>query len=114
MRPATQWQPLGTILAGIVTVALLLTLGTTARAGDFSDRKELRIQRPGEISNEVESSDSHVSWLQTHIHIRKKRGIEYSHPFTMGKSRLLFNIHGPMMSRKRLGLGFELRFAARR
>jgi hypothetical protein len=114
MRPAAESQRLGTILAGIITVAALLTLGTTAEAGDFSDRKELRIQHPGEIFNEVESSDSNVSWLETHIHLRKKRGIEYSHPFTMGKSRLLFNIHGPMMSRKRLGLGFELCFAPRR
>ena len=114
MRPATQSQPLGTILIGIIMAAVLLTLGTATRASDFSDQEEFQLQRPRETFTEIEKSDSNASWLRTHIHVRKKRGIEYRHPFTMGSHQLLFNIHGPMMSRKRLGLGFEVRFAPRR
>jgi hypothetical protein len=114
MSRAIQSQPLGSILTGIITVALLLTTGTTAGASYFTDREEFRIQRAREILTEVEKSESNASWLRTHLHVRKKRGIEYSHPFSMVKRQLVFNVHGPMMSRKRLGLGLEVRFAPRR
>jgi hypothetical protein len=114
MRHTTQSQPLGAILTGIIMVPLLLTPATTAGAGGSSDREESRIQPAREILTEVEKSDSGASWLRTHIHVRKKRGIEYSQPFTMASRQLVLNIHGPAMSRKRLGLGFEVRFAPRR
>ena len=114
MRRASQSQPLGTILASMIAVALLLTPGGTAGADDSTDQEVRRIQRAREILGDFESLSSSVSWLQTHIHIRKKRGLEYSHPFTTGNRQLVLNIHGPVMSRKRLGLGFEFRFAPRR
>jgi hypothetical protein len=106
MRRATRSQPLGAIL----TVALLLALGGTARAGDATDEEESRTQRAREIITQVEKSDSESSWLRTHIRIRKKRGIEYRRPLTMGPREVVFSIYGPLVSKKRFGLGFELRF----
>jgi hypothetical protein len=106
MRPAARSQPLGAIL----TVALLLALGGTARAEDSTDEEEPRTQRAREIISEVEKSDPEQSWLRTHIRIRKKRGIEYRRPLTMGKRDVLLSIYGPVMPKRRLGLGFEVRF----
>jgi hypothetical protein len=106
MRRATRSQPLGAIL----TVILLLALGGTARADDAKDEQESRTQRAREIITQVEKSDSEASWLRTHFRIRKKRGIEYRYPLTMGQREAVFSIYGPLVKKKRFGLGFELRF----
>jgi hypothetical protein len=110
MRRTTRSQPLGASFTAILTVALLIALGGTARAEDSTEEEESRTQRARQIITQVEESDAESSWLRTHIHIRKKRGIEYSRPLAVGKHKVLFSVHGPLMSKKRLGLGFELRF----
>ncbi len=106
MRRARRSQALGALL----TVALVLALGSTARADDAKEEEEPRTQRAREIIAEVEKSDSEASWVRTHIRIRKKRGIEYRRPLTMGQRDLVFSVYGPLIKKKRLGLGFELRF----
>lgn len=110
MRRATRSQPLRATLTAILTMALLLALGGTARAEDATDEEELRTKRAREIITQVEKPEPQESWLRTNIHIRKKRGFEYSRPLAMGKREVLFSIHGPLMKKKRLGLGFEVRF----
>lgn len=106
MRRATRSQP----LAALLTFALLIALGGTARADDAKDEEEPRTQRAREIISQVEKSDSESSWLRAHFRIRKKRGIEYCLPLTMGKREAVFSVYGPLVKKKRFGLGFELRF----
>ena len=110
MRRAARSQPLGATFTAILTTALLITWGGAARAEDSTEEEESRTQRARQIITQVEESDAKASWLRTHIHIRKKRGLEYSRPLAIGKHEVLFNVHGPLMKKKRLGLGFELRF----
>ena len=110
MRRATRSQPLRAILTAALTAALLLASGGTARAEDAQDEEQARTRRARQIISQVEKSEPEESWLRTHIHIRKRRGFEYSRPFAMGERALVFNVHGPLMKKKRLGLGFELRF----
>ena len=110
MRRATRSQPLGASFTAILTVALLLASGGTARAEESAEEEESRTQRGREIISQVEKPDSRESWFRTHIRIRKKRGIEYRRPLVVGKREVRLSIYGPLISKKRLGLGFEVRF----
>ncbi len=53
---------------------------------------------------------SEESWLRN-FHLKKKRGFEYSHTFALSPERKgIFNIQGPIIKKKTLGLVFEVRF----
>lgn len=106
MRIATALSPLRTILG----VALLLFLCSTARAEDPTAKDEPRRQRAAEIISQVEKPGSRQSWFATHLGVRKGAGVEYRHQLSVGRRDLVFSVYGPAIKKKRLGLGFEVRF----
>lgn len=57
-----------------------------------------------------EPETSEESWLRK-LHIKKKRGFEYTHDFTLNSGKkVIFNIQGPIIRKKTPGLVFEIRF----
>ena len=99
----------------ILTMGLLLTVGAAARADEDSAEQEPTLHRSVEIlahmaRPEIETPRPERSWFTSNIHIKKKRGLEYTHVMSFNGRPLLLNFQGPLMRKKRLGLLLELRF----
>lgn len=88
------------------TLSLLL-LPHAAIAGDFDDREKPR--RAAEILESMDDQGDEPSWI-SHIQIKKKHGLQFKRRLGAGDERVIISVHGPILSRKRLGLGFELKF----
>ena len=104
MRHATVLTPFRAILS----VVLLLFLCSNARADEPTAKDEPR--RAAEIIAHIEKPKPQQSWLEMHLGVRKGAGIEYRHKLSVGRRDLIFSVYGPAMKKKRLGLGFEIRF----
>jgi len=99
----------------ILTLGLLLTVGDAARADDPIAEQQPTLRRSVEIlaqldRPEVETPRPGRSWFVSNIHIKKKRGLEYTQVMSVNGHPMLFSVQGPVMRKKRLGLTLELRF----
>ncbi len=99
----------------ILTLGLLLSVGGAARADEEAAEQTPTLRRSVEIlayldRPEIETPRPERSWFTSNIHIKKKRGFEYTHGMSFNGRPLLLNIQGPVMRRNRLGLLLELRF----
>ncbi len=99
----------------ILTLGLLLSVGDAARADEETAEYELTMHRSIEIlahmdRPEIEMPHPERSWFSSSVHIKKKRGLEYTHVMSFNERPLLLNFQGPVMRKRRLGLTLELRF----
>ncbi len=99
----------------ILTLGLLLTVGDAARADDQTAEQQPTLRRSSEILAQmdrpvIETPRPGRSWFVSNIHIKKKRGLEYTHVMSVKGRPMLLNVQGPVMRKKRLGLTLELRF----
>ena len=99
----------------ILTLGLLLSVGGAARADEDSTDQEPVLRRSVEIlahmdRPEMEAPRPGRSRFVSNIHIKKKRGLEYTHVLSFNDRPLLLNIQGPVLRKKQLGLTLELRF----
>ena len=99
----------------ILTLGLLLTVGDAARADDRTAEQQPTLRRSIEILAQMdrpvfETPRPGRIWFVSNIHIKKKRGLEYTHVMSVKGRPMLLNVQGPVMRKKRLGLTLELRF----
>ncbi len=99
----------------ILTLGLLLSVGNVARADEETADYEVTVRRSIEIlahmdRPEIEMPHPERSWFVSNVHIKKKRGLEYTHVMSFNERPLLLNFQGPVMRKRRLGLTLELRF----
>ncbi len=99
----------------ILTLGFLLSVGGAARADEEPADQEPVLRRSVEIlahmdRPEMEAPRPGRTWFTSNIHIKKKRGLEYTHMMSVNGHPMLLNVQGPVMRKKRLGLTFELRF----
>jgi hypothetical protein len=85
----------------------LLLLPHAASASDPEVREKPR--RATEIIAPVEDRLAEPSWT-SHIHIKKKHGLEFKRTLNVGDRPVILSVHGPLIRHKRLGLGFEFKF----
>ncbi len=100
---------------GILMLGFLLTVGGAARADEQTAEPKPTLRRSAEIlahmdRPEIEMPHPERSWFISSVHIKKKRGLEYTHVMSLNERPLLLNIQGPVMRKRRLGLTLELRF----
>jgi hypothetical protein len=96
------------IRAGFFAVIpVLLLLPTLAFANNSDDRDKPR--RAAEIIASIDDQKGEPSWT-SHIRIKKKYGLQFKHKLGVGDEQVIFSVHGPLLSRKSLGLGFEIKF----
>ena len=99
----------------ILTLGLLLSLGGDTRADEKTAVQQPTLRRSIEVLAHMDRPEIQIprperTWFTNNIHIKKKRGFEYTHVTSFNGRPLLFNIQGPVMRKKRLGLTLELRF----
>ncbi len=99
----------------ILTLGFLLTVGGAARADEETTEPKPTLRRSAEIlahmdQPALETPRPERTWFTSNVHIKKKRGLEYTHVMSVNGHPMLLNIQGPVMRKKRLGLTFELRF----
>ncbi len=92
-----------------VAAALLVYAAPAASDDEQPIHEPNRKLAAGALVRAEEPETSEESWLRK-LHIKKKRGFEYTHVTSFNGRPLLFNIQGPVMRKKRLGLTLELRF----
>jgi hypothetical protein len=97
---------------GLVLTTALILLVPGAALADSNAESQPRVQRSREILLQMEEPPQRDPrrWLDSHFHIHKRRGLEYSHATSVGERDVVFSLQGPAMPRKRLGLAFEVRF----
>lgn len=98
-----------------LTLGLLLGVGESAGADDDTAERQPKLRRSVEIladmdRPELEAPAPERSWLLSNIHIKKKRGLEYTHVLRFNDRPLMLNVQGPVMRKRRLGLTLELRY----
>jgi hypothetical protein len=89
------------------SILVLLLLPNLAFANGPDDRA--KPQRAAEIIASIDDHERKPSWT-THIRIKKKYGLQFKRKLGVGDEQLIFSVHGPLLSRKSLGLGFEIKF----
>ena len=96
------------------TIAIAATLLVYAAPAASNDEQPIhepnRKLAAGALVRAEEPETSEESWLRK-LHIKKKRGFEYTHGFTLNSGKkVIFNIQGPVIRKKTPGLVFEVRF----
>ncbi len=99
----------------ILTLGFLLSVGGAARADEETAVSKPTIRRSAEIlahmdQPALETLRPERTWFTGNIHIKKKRGFEYTYLMSVNGHPMLLNVQGPVMRKNRLGLTFELRF----
>ena len=97
--------------ATIAIAAALLVYAGPAAADDEQPSAEPNRKLTAESLVRVEKPETtDESWLRN-LHIKKGRGFEYSHSFTLSpEKKVIFSIQGPIIKKKTPGLAFEVRF----
>ena len=104
-------------LSPLVTAFTVIMLATDALAtGDEEEAREIRRRhRPSEILLNQDlpqrTSVEGKTWIENHFALRKGIGIVYRYKHqTEDKRKLVFNVGGPVLKKKRFGLMFEVKF----
>jgi len=99
-------------LTPLVTGLTIVALSSEAFANPEEENKPVRRHRTSEIlmRNQEPRGDTTGSWLEN-ITLRKGMGLVYRYKFeTADHRKMVFNVGGPALKKKRLGLMFEIRF----
>jgi hypothetical protein len=100
-------QPRTTIA---IAAALLVYAAPAASDDEQPIHEPNRRLAAGALVRAEEPETSEESWLRK-FHLKKKRGFEYTHGFTLGSGKkIIFNLQGPIIRKKTPGLVFEIRF----
>ena len=99
----------------ILTLGFLLSVGGAARADEEAAEPRPTLRRSAEILAHLDQPALEIprperTWFVSNIHIKKKRGFEYTHVMSVNGHPILLNVQGPLMRKNRLGLTIELRF----
>jgi hypothetical protein len=103
-------------LSPLVTALTVVMLSTDALAADDEEVKEVRRRhRPSEILFHQDTpqriSFEGKSWIENHFALKKGIGIVYRYKHqTEDKRKLVFNVGGPVLKKKRFGMMFEVKF----
>jgi hypothetical protein len=94
-------------------LALLLTAGGAAGEEEETTSLEQQRRRSIEILDHMEKPEREQSWLSHHldrIHFHRKTGLAYTQALNLAEHDLELSLRGPALSKKALGLSFEIRF----
>ena len=94
-------------------LALLLTAGGAAGEEEEATSLEQPRRRSVEILAHIEKPEGEQGWLSHHldrIHLNRKTGLAYTQSLRLAEHDLEFNLRGPALNKKALGLSFEIRF----
>ncbi len=100
----------------IVTMtALILGLSGPVFADDEGKKVIVEAPRKRLSSDTVTRLDNlpetEPNWFRANIHTAKKHGFEFSRSYmTKDREKIIFNVKGPIISKKTAGLTFEIRF----
>ncbi len=101
--------------SAILTLGFLLSVGGAARADEETAEPKPTLRLSAKIlahmdQPALETPRPERTWFTSNVHIKKRRGLEYTHVMSVNGHPMLLNIQGPVMRKKQLGLTFELRF----
>ena len=93
------------VLLGLATP---LPLAAAVRADEApAIVRQLVVPTPG---RSIDHADARQTTWRSHFSIQKKHGLEYRHAISVGERDMIFAVHGPMITKKAFGLGFQIRF----
>jgi hypothetical protein len=99
----------------VVGIAAVLWIGPSgaARADDPSAAQPRQRRTAAEILSSSDDPHERQSWLtdQMHyVHLHRKSGLVYQRDLVDGEHPVEFQLRGPALERKAVGLAVELRF----
>jgi hypothetical protein len=104
-------------LSPLVTALTVVMLASDAFATDDEDAREVRRRhRPSQILFHQDTPQQRTgvegkTWVENHLALRKGIGVVYRYRHeTEDKRKLVFNVGGPVLKKKRFGLMFEVKF----
>ena len=105
-------------LSPLVTALTVVMLANDALATDDEELKEApRRHRPSQVllfHQDVPQPRTGVdgkTWVENHFALRKGIGLVYRYKHvTEDKRKMVFNVGGPVLKKKRFGLMFEVKF----
>ncbi len=68
------------------------------------------MKSPRQIVFPMAQPSRESSWLTSHFHIKKGAGFAYTREVTFGRRGLVLSVQGPVIRKRRDGLGVEVRF----
>ena len=93
----------------IIAGALAVALGAPAQADDRKTATRTVPQAAGEIFTTIQSA-LRTNWFVSQIRIKKRSGLEFRRPVSVGGRECSFAVQGPLVGRRAYGVRFELRF----
>jgi hypothetical protein len=107
MRHTSALSPLAGSLA-----MLLLATDAIANPDEDPEKEVRRRHRTAEVLFRMdEPRNENRSWIQEHVSLRKGMGLVYSYKMrTEDNRKIVLNVGGPALKKKRLGLMFEVKF----
>ena len=106
-RSATRVQS----LVAILTLVCAFVFAPGARADDPAPEGEPRHKTANSIlSTIVKLRTDEPRHMLSNFHIKKRVGIAYTHSFKSGRQKYVLSVQGPVVTKKAVGLGFEIQF----
>ena len=103
-------------LSPLIALTVVMLATDALATDDDEEAKEVRRRhRPSEILIHQDiaqrSSSEGKGWIENHLAVRKGIGIVYRYKYqTEDKRKLVFNVGGPVLKKKRFGMMFEVKF----